>query len=189
MKRLQLEKGGFRGLAVAESLSRGSARATLAGVVMRRDLVIDGFVLGRATPSGDDATKAILDMYDRLDRSDISYVLISGLIISGYNIVDIGEVYDAIRIPIIGITYRRSAGMGAIIRERFGPKRAGRYERLGDRQRITLGPHDVFVRCRGCTASDAGRLLQTLTLQGSKPEPVRVAQLLARAASGAPGGG
>ena len=88
MRSLHLEKKGLRGLAIAESFRQNSPKSILSGVVMRRDFLIDGFVFGSATLEGNDATQTILKMYDDLKRPDISYVLISGLIISMYNIIE-----------------------------------------------------------------------------------------------------
>ena len=80
MNHLHLEKKGLRGLAIAESFREGSKMSNLAGVVMRRDLVIDGFVFGKTTIEGDDATDVIVSMYERLNRQDISFILLSGLV-------------------------------------------------------------------------------------------------------------
>ena len=109
MKHLRLEKKGLRGLAIAESFKQDSEKSILAGIVMRRDFVIDGFVLGNATLSGDDATDEIIKMYEKLGRPDISYVLVSGIIISMYNIVDIKKIHEKLEIPVIGVTYQDSA--------------------------------------------------------------------------------
>ncbi len=79
MRHLRLEKKGLRGLAVAESFKQDSKKSILAGIVMRRDFMIDGFVLGNATLSGNDATDEIIHMYEKLARPDISYVLVSGI--------------------------------------------------------------------------------------------------------------
>ena len=103
MRHLRLEKQGLRGLAIAESFTQSSKKSILAGIVMRRDLVIDGFVFGHATISGDDATNEILDMYEKLGRPDVSYLLISGIIISMYNIIDIKKIHNTLEIPIIGV--------------------------------------------------------------------------------------
>ena len=62
MRHLHLEKKGLRGLAIAESFTQTSKKSILAGVVMRRDLVIDRFVVGKATISQDDETEQILKM-------------------------------------------------------------------------------------------------------------------------------
>ncbi len=184
VRSLHLEKKGLRGLAVAESFKQRSQKSVFAGIVMRRDFVIDGFVFGGATLEGDDATDTILEMYDDLQRPDISYVLISGLIVSMYNIISIKKLYDSLKIPIIGISYRDSTGIEGAIKKHFPTSfksKITEYQKLGKREKITLGTsHDIFVRKEGCTLSDVKHLLDELTLHGSVPEPIRVSQLLAK---------
>ena len=184
MRHLRLEKKGLRGLAIAESFKQNSQKSILAGVVMRRDFIIDDFVLGSATLSGNDATDEIIKMYDKLERPDISYLMISGIIISMYNIVDIKKIYNKLQIPIIGVTYQNSLGIEKAIKHHFPnswePK-INEYRRLGKREKITLKTSfDVYVRAEGCTLSDARHLLNALTLQGAFPEPLRIAQLIAK---------
>ena len=183
MRSLHLEKKGLRGLAIAESFRQNSTRSILSGLIMRRDFVIDGFVFGSATLEGNDATDQILHMYEELSRSDISYLILSGLIISMYNIVDVKKLHDSLQIPIIGVTYNESAGIEDTIKHHF-PKsfesKINEYKKLGKRERITLHTsYDLFVRYEGCTIYEVKQLLNELTLQGSVPEPLRVSQLLA----------
>ena len=184
MRPLHLEKKGLRGLAIAESFRQNSKKSILSGIVMRRDFVIDGFVFGSATLDGDDATNTILQMYEDLKRPDISYVLISGLIISLYNIIDIKKIHQSLKIPIIGLTYHDSEGIEDSIKHHYPDSYKSKiknYQNLGIRKKITLHTSsEVFVRKEGCTFHDVKYLLNKLTLQGSIPEPLRVAQLLAK---------
>ncbi|QDI88344.1 DUF99 family protein [Candidatus Nitrosopumilus sp. SW] len=184
MRSLHLEKKGLRGLAIAESFKQNSVKSVFSGVVMRRDFVIDGFVFGSATLEGNDATDTILKMYGDLNRPDISYVLISGLIVSMYNIIDIKKLFDTLQIPIIGVSYHDSSGIEDSLKHHF-PKsfesKINEYEKLGKREKITLNTsHDVYIRKEGCTLNEVKHLLNDLTLHGSVPEPIRVSQLLAK---------
>lgn len=184
MRSLHLEKKGLRCLAIAESFRQNSDKSILSGIVMRRDFLIDGFVFGRATLEGNDATDTILKMYDELKRPDISYILISGLIVSLYNIIDIKKLFDELKIPIIGVTYNESDGLESSLKHHFPDSfdsKLTHYKKLGDREKITLKTqHDVFVRMEGCGIKETEKLLNALTLQGSYPEPLRVSQLLAK---------
>lgn len=184
MRSLHLEKQGLRGLAIAESFRQYSTKSILCGIVMRRDFQIDGFVFGNATINGDDATETILQMFKELNRPDISYILLSGLIISLYNIIDIKKIYDSIKIPVIAVTYKSSKGIEDTIKHHFPnsyESKLEQYRRLGAREKISLQTSsDVFIRREGCSLRDAKYLINELTLQGSFPEPLRVAQLLAR---------
>ena len=184
MRALHLEKKGLRGLAIAESFKPNCSKSIFSGVVMRGDFVIDGFVFGIATLEGNDATEAVLKMYDKLQRADIRYVLISGLVVSMYNMIDIQKLHQILKIPIIGISYRDSAGIEDAIRYHFPDSfesKISLYQNLGKREKITLNTSfDVFVRKEGCTLNDVKNLLDKLTLHGSVPEPIRVSKLLAK---------
>lgn len=184
VRSLHLEKKGLRGLAIAESFKQNSTKSIFSGVVMRRDFVIDGFVFGSAILEGNDATDAILKMYDDLERPDVSYILISGLIVSMYNIIDIKKLFEVLKIPIIGISYHDSSGIEDSLKHHFPnsfESKINEYEKLGKREKITLSTsHDVYVRKEGCTLNDVRHLLNDLTLHGSVPEPIRVSQLLAK---------
>ena len=94
---LHLNKPALRVLGIAESFVRSSPISILAGVVMRADLRVDGLAYARATVGGDDATEAILDIYQQLDRTDVNALLLSGLAISWFNIIDIREVSERIQ--------------------------------------------------------------------------------------------
>lgn len=184
MRKLHLEKKGVRGLAIAESFTQNSKESILAGIVMRRDFIIDGFVFGKTTLEGNDATETILNMFKKLNRPDISYLLISGIIISMYNIIDLKKISNSLGIPVIGVTYQESRGINEAIKHHFPDSyesKLKQYQKLEDRKKITLHTsYDVYVRKEGCTLLDAQLLLDKITIQGSFPEPLRVAQLLAK---------
>ncbi len=184
MRHLHLEKHGLRGLAVSESFYQDSKKSVLSGIVMSTDLVIDGFVLGHSTVGGDDATDVILSMYERLGRPDISFLLISGIVISLYNIVDVKRISENIGLPVIGVTYEDSKGIEDVIKRHFPQSyesKLAKYSSLGQREKITLHTsHNLYIRNEGCTVSEAEQLLNKLTLQGSFPEPLRIAQMLAK---------
>ena len=184
MRKLHLEKKGLRGLVIAESFTQNSKKSILAGVVMRRDFLIDGFVFCKANLEGDDATETILSMYKKLNRPDISYLLISGIIIAMYNIIDLKKISQSLGLPVIGVTYQDSEGIEEAIRHHFPDSHESKlkeYQELEKRDKITLHTsYDIYIRKEGCTLSDVKHLLDELTLQGSFPEPLRVAQLLAK---------
>lgn len=190
-RRPNLDKPGARGLFVAESFA-GAGMSELAGVAMRRDLVIDGFVLGSATIGGADAADRIASMHAELGRGDIGIVAVSGAVISSYNVVDLRRLLELTGAPAVAVSYGEPAGAGAALAGRLAAiekgagedeDRADVFSRQGPSTRVHLHTsHDLFVRCAGCTPAQAGRLLDSMTVQGSVPEPLRIARLLARAA-------
>ncbi len=115
---MHLPKKGLRALGIAESYA-GREYSTLAGVVMRKDLRIDGFSFGRVTVGGTDASPAILDMIHDLDRQDINVVLLSGCVIAWFNVIDPLLIATESGIPVICVTYEESDGLLDDIRSPF----------------------------------------------------------------------
>ena len=109
--RFHAEKKGIRVFGIAESFKKTSACSTLAGIVMRRDLIIDGMVFGNVTIEGNDSTQNILSMYRSLKRNDINCIMLDGLIISMYNIIDGEELRENTDVPVIAITFKDSEGL------------------------------------------------------------------------------
>ena len=58
-------------------------------------------------------------MHRRLGRRDVNVIMLSGCIISHYNIVDIDGVSKQTGRPVICLTYRESAGIEDSIRHQF----------------------------------------------------------------------
>jgi endonuclease V-like protein UPF0215 family len=151
---------------------------------MRRDLVVDGMAFGTATIEGDDATDSIISMYKSLARNDINCIVLDGLIISMYNIIDGNRIFEETGLPVIAITFEDSGGLEETIKSRFPMNwrsKLDQYERLGQRQQIILKTgKNVFVRYWAVSQRRTIAILNSFTLQGSVPEPIRVAKLAAR---------
>ncbi|MDG6902406.1 MAG: DUF99 family protein [Nitrososphaerota archaeon] len=183
--RLHLNKKGMRVLGVAESFRPGEESSLLAGVVMRGDLVIDGFAFARTSVGGDDATRRIVSLYRRLRRNDVNLIMVSGAILSLYNILDVDELASKTKLPVICLTYKETAGIEGSILRHFPDRKEEKiraYRRLSPRKRFKLSSgFVVYARTSRVGDGEALRVADMFTLQGSLPEPVRVAKLLARA--------
>ena len=166
MKTLHLEKNGIRGLSISESFEKQDTHSILAGVVMSNEFLIDGFVFENATLKGDDITEKILTMYDKLNRDDISYLLLPGTILSLYNIVDIDQIFEQLQIPIIAANSKDSSGLHDTLKHHFPnnfENKIKQYEKLGSRQIIQLdSKNEIFLRMRGCAVEHCKTLLERL---------------------------
>ena len=188
--RLHLNKPGIRSLGVAESFRQGQKRSVLAGVVMRSDFVIDGVALGKTAVGGDDATSSIVSLFRKLKRNDVNLIMVSGAILSLYNIIDVDLLSRKTRLPVLCLTYKETRGIEGSIRRHFPEGAAEKleaYRKLGGRLGVKLRTgHKIYVRVAGIDEESAEAVCNSFTLQGSIPEPVRVAKLLARAALARP---
>jgi endonuclease V-like protein UPF0215 family len=183
--RLHSFKRGLRVLAVAESFSKkGEDRSVLAGVVMRKDGVIDGFAMTSVTIGGMDATDGVLDLFKAMGRNDINLIMLNGCVIAWFNIIDLAKLHEVLNLPLVCVTYEESSGLEKYIKEYFPndwERRINVLQKNCNRREASLHTgHRVFLREVGLEFDDAVRLLNEFTLQGGVPEPLRLAGLLAR---------
>lgn len=179
---MHLQKKGLRALGIAESYS-GRTSSVLAGVVMRKDLRIDGFVFGSVTVGGTDATEVIIRMFRDLDRKDINVILISGCVIAWFNVIDPEQIATETGIPVICVTYEESDGLLEDISHHFpgDESRLAMYRKLGERIPVSLQTGQVlYLRAVGIDTAEGARFCNGFTLDGKIPEPLRVARLCAR---------
>jgi endonuclease V-like protein UPF0215 family len=182
---LNINKKGIRVLAIAESFRKGNSESILCGIVMRKDLVVDGIVFGKTTIEGDDATEIIIAMYKNLNRSDINFLLLDGLIISMYNIVDGKFIHENINIPVISISFNNSQGIENSIKKHFPfdyNNKIKKLRQLGKRDYILLKTNKVlWTRFWGINLEETIRLLNSFLLQGAVPEPIKLAKIISHA--------
>ncbi|MDD1676185.1 MAG: DUF99 family protein [Methanomicrobiales archaeon] len=180
---MHIAKGGLRALGIAESFS-GRTRSLLAGVVMRKDLRVDGVAFAPITVGGTDATEGVLRLYRSLHRRDVNCLLISGCVIAWYNILDPARIARETDLPVLSITYEASEGLERDIIRHFpgDDQRLAAYRHLGERTAFLLHTGStIYLRAWGIPFHEAALLCDQFTYDGKVPEPVRVARLTARA--------
>ena len=184
MTGFHIEKKGIRVFGISESFVMSDLRSILAGVVMRRDFIIDGLIFGNTTIRGNDSTEIIVSMFRRMKRNDINCILLGGTIISILNIVDGQELYDTTKVPVVAISSRETRGLRENNLRTFedGEIKCKLYNALKASEQLTLRTGKaVNYRNWGISSRDVSVLLNDLTLQGARPEPIKVASIAARA--------
>lgn len=176
-------KPGSRALGVAESYEGTSS--TLAGVVATAGGRIEDFGFGRCTVGGTDATRAIADLAEAIGREDVRTVLVAGVALAWFNIVDLDRLAERLDRPIVALTFETSDGLESAIDEAFEGEAAAdrleRYRSLPDRRPHELDGARIFLRTAGCELERGRRIVDTFTPEASsKPEVLRVAKLAAR---------
>jgi len=178
-------KSGVRAVGVAESYARDAEESTIAGVVCRADRTVDGCAFATCTVGGSDVTDAVATLYDRLDREDVRYVIVAGVALSWYNMLDLEALAARIDRPVIAVTFEESRGLEDALRDAFDgealERRLDRYRSLPERHATTVDGHDLYVRAAGIDVAEGERVLEHFTAEGGRPEPLRVARFLARA--------
>ena len=180
-----LLKPATRLLGLAESGIMGASHSILGGVVIRRDLLIDGMVWDRATIRGTDATETILRMIKRLKRTDINGIMLHGTVIAGYNIIDMTWLFQETSLPIISVTKEPQEDLKSHLQSTFPSDWEHRWkivQRIGDIKEVDIEVNSsVYVQNKECELKTVKAIIKGFTHFGALPEPIRVARLFSRA--------
>jgi hypothetical protein len=179
-------KPGTRALGVAESFGDGP-RSTLGGAVVRADRAVEAFVFGTCTVGGTDATAAVADLWTRLDRPDVRWLLVAGIAPAWFNVLDVRSLSERLDRPVLSVTFEASAeSLTAALEREFSDEalaqRRETFERQPPRTRLRVDGETLFVRAVGCSDDEAHEAVRAFTHEGGRPEPLRVARQAARAA-------
>jgi endonuclease V-like protein UPF0215 family len=179
-----LLKPASRFLGIAESGIMGASHSILGGVVIRRDLLIDGMVWDRATIRGTDSTETILRMVKRLDRTDINGIMLHGTVIAGYNIIDMAWLVQETSLPVISVTKQPQEDLKSHLQSTFPSKWEHRWkiaQQNGEIKALEINANScVYVQYKECEYETVKGIIKGFTHFGTVPEPVRVARLFSR---------
>jgi uncharacterized protein len=141
---------------------------------------LDGVLRAKVRRDGANATRRIIEMIERHQfRDHIRGVLLQGIALAGFNVVDIHGLHQALQKPVLVVT-RRQADLGGVKRAllervRGGARKWALIERAGPMERLGR----LYVQRAGLTRNEALGMLRVTTLHGYMPEPLRVAHLIA----------
>lgn len=177
-------KPGARVAGVAESFD--DDRSTLAAAVVRGDRVVDGFAFGTCTVGGTDATARVGALIESLDREDLHAVMVAGIAPAWFNLLDLHVIADRTGLAVVSVSFEESGGLEPALREAFdgeaAEERLAVYRRQPTREPVDLDGDRVWVRAVGMAPPETHELVRSVTPEGGRPEPLRVARLAARAA-------
>lgn len=134
----------------------------------------------------------------------VQAVMLQGIAVGGFNVVDIHGLSKALHIPVL-VVVRRPPDMTAVYRALFSEapttlrprvagaarkwkliQEAGALELLGPSRRalrrtsgVAAGGPKLWIQRAGLSMEEARRIVTATTLHGNIPEPLRVAHLIA----------
>ncbi len=165
----------YRIVAIDDSpFSRGQAKCLLVGVVSRRD-VVEGILSTRVEVDGTDGTRKISEMISRSRFApQIRCIILNGIMVGGFNVVDIGELNEELGIPVIALT-RKKPNKGAAetaLKKHFKDwrERVERVRHAGEGKKHKK----AYMQIAGISAKDAGEIIDVYGL-----EPLRLANMIA----------
>lgn len=160
-----------------------SARATVIGAIVRAPAYLEGVLRFDVAVDGCDATEKIaMAVSNSRFLDQIRAVMIDGISLAGFNVIDIMSLNKQLGIPIVTVTRDRPDmdSIESALSKYFDDWK----ERLKVISEIPLLPMEtehkpVFVSYAGISEGDATRLVRATTVEGAIPEPIRMAHIIA----------
>jgi hypothetical protein len=154
------------------------------GSVFRGGNYMDGLISFKVQRDGNDSTEKIIRAVKKTKhRRQIQCIMIDGLALGGFNLVDIQELQKKTKMPVI-VTIRKMPDMAEIekalraarlnVKEKMGlMKKAGRIYRMKVKGR------DLFLQLAGIDLRKARNIISISATHSLIPEPLRISHLIA----------
>jgi len=157
--------------------------STVIGVVMRGSSYVECVLSDIASVDGDDATSACINMINNSrHKNQLKAMLLDGIALGGFNIVDIAQVYDKTGLPVITVTRDEPDfnQIEAALKSNFKDwENRLNLMKKGELHRVKTSYNPIFVKSVGLTIDEAKEIIKLSTIRGVVPEPIRVAHLIA----------
>ncbi len=153
------------------------------GVVMRGGEYLEAVLRSSVTIDGTDATEVVTTMVQTTrHREQLRAVMLDGICLGGFNVVDIQTVHEAVQIPVLTIT-RDKPDLTAIesaLRKHF-PDWEYRLalHQVGTLHEFQTAHNPLYAKFVGCSPDEAQEIISRATIRGVLPEPLRLAHLIA----------
>ena len=157
--------------------------AMVVGVVMRGGGYLECVLRSQVSVDGDDATFVCKKMIeDTRHRKQLKALLLDGVALGGFNIVDIEEVYSSTGLPVITVTRDKPdfVKIKNALKKNFSDwKNRLNIMKKGRLYKVETRYNPIYVKCAGLEVEEAKGIIKLSTIRGVIPEPIRVAHLIA----------
>ena len=157
----------------------------IVGVVFRGGYWLDGFMHTRVQVDGMDATEKLVEMITHSPHyPQLRVVMLNGVTLAGFNIVNIKKLHEKVRLPIIAVTRDRPdfEDIKNALQNLPEPERrwktivkAGKMIKVRTRE----GEEPIYVHTIGVSRETAERILRSTSTRSNIPEALRVAHIIA----------
>ena len=153
------------------------------GAIMRGGEYLECVLRRQVTIDGEEATQVCIDMITSTKhRKQLKAVMLDGIALGGFNVVNIQELYESTSVPILTITRDKpnfNKIKRALTKNFHDWKHRWDLINQGELFQIHTSHNPIYMKCVGISLETAKELIKLSTIRGVLPEPIRVAHLIA----------
>ncbi len=163
----------------------GDSSALVVGALVRVPGYLESVMRTEVAVDGTDSTRKVIELVSRSKyRDQVKLILIDGIALAGFNILDIQMIHSSLEIPVLTVT-RDAPDFGKMRSAlmRYFTDWKERYALLtrNELKEIPTGHKPLFASGIGLEWPEFVSLVQKATVRGAVPEPLRMAHLIASA--------
>jgi len=155
------------------------------GVVYRGGYWLDGVMRTEVEVDGTDATEKLASMIRSSPHYDqLRVVVLNGVTLAGFNVVDIKELFRKVGLPVIAVT-REKPDFEEIKKALENlPEHEKRWKAMEKAGKIVEvctreAEEPVYMQVAGVLEKDAEKILKSTSTRSNVPEALRVAHIIA----------
>lgn len=148
------------------------------GTIYRGGNYMDGLLSTKIRIDGRNSTAKLIKMINKCKfKPQLRAIMIDGIALGGFNIVDIKEVYKKTKIPVI-VVIRRMPDFNKI---KSALKKLGRQNKykLIEKAGKPIKINNICIQFAGTTLEKAKEVIRISCTHSLIPEPIRVAHIIA----------
>lgn len=160
----------------------------MAAVVVSLPHDIEAVRIGSVEVDGRDATERIATLIESTGHlADVRAVLLDGVVVGGFNVVDLDRLHARVGWPVVTVTRRPPdrARIRAALKKWFPRDHAERRRRMESHRlfRVPTPALPIYASVVGARHGDALALVRRAASRGFWPDPLRLAHMIASAVS------
>lgn len=158
--------------------------------VLTNGLKVEEVALRLIDVDGLDATEKLLDIANRLGSLDM--IILGGVTFGGFNVIDPIIVHQELKVPVVVVTTEKPNNEAVLnaLKKHFEDWeiRYKVFEKLASispifEAKLHYRENPIFLEVVGIDFEKAVEVLRRVTIRGRIPEPVRIANRIAKAVS------
>jgi endonuclease V-like protein UPF0215 family len=174
---LGIDDGGFT--------SHSKELVDVIGVVFRGGYWLDGFMHTRVQVDGMDATQKLAEMIMKSTHyQQLRVVMLNGVTLGGFNVVDIQELQETVKLPIIAVVRDKPNFEDIKKALQHLPAPEKRWKAIEKAGRMIMvctreGEAPIYVHVVGLPEETTQSILKSTSTRSNIPEALRVAHIIA----------
>ncbi|MCS7123172.1 MAG: DUF99 family protein [Candidatus Aenigmarchaeota archaeon] len=158
---------------------RNQEKVLVVATIFRGGLFLDGLLSTYVELDGKDATEKLTKMINNSrHKKQIKVLMLDGITLAGFNIVDIKELYEKTNIPIIVIN-RKMPDLEKVERALRNfedyEERMKKIKNAGEIKKFKK----LYYQKIGLSDIECQKIIEISTTRGDIPEPLRIAHIIA----------